>query len=91
MQYIRLSLISERLIRFLSVAVIALPLFVASASAQVKIVLFQDTTLVNTKPSKLPLIANFELAEDCPGLQSSMSKFLFEVLQDFVLVGGNSQ
>lgn len=69
---------NKEIIKVLFVAIIVLPFFTVRASAQVKTVLFQDSTIVNTTPSKLPLVAYFELAEECPGLESNISKFLFE-------------
>jgi len=71
-------IMKKEIIKIISVAIIVLPSFAKKASAQVKTVFFQDSAIVNTAPSKLPLVANFELAEECPGLESNISKFLFE-------------
>jgi hypothetical protein len=46
--------------------------------AQVKTMLFEDKTMVETTPSKLPVVVQFELFEGLPQLQSKLSEFFFD-------------
>lgn len=47
-------------------------------TAQVKTKSFEDKTLAETTPSKLPIIVQFELFDGLPQLQSKISEFFFD-------------
>lgn len=47
-------------------------------TAQVKTKSFEDKTLAETTPSKLPIVVQFELFDGLPQLQSKISEFFFD-------------